>query len=75
MNIRRMVDELIAKVKKMEVFNIVTPLPDNFEFGGKVPFDIKIANGLLTCQVHAVSVTDAQAQVNRWLEERTQGEC
>jgi hypothetical protein len=64
-------NELISRVKAMQTFEITQDLPDNFEFGGVVPFDLAIKDGKLTCKVPALSLEQAIDMVDRWLAERT----
>ena len=64
-------NELITKVMAMQIFEITQDLPDNFEFGGVVPFDLAIKNGKLTCKVPALTLQQAIDMVDRWLAERT----
>ncbi len=67
--------ELINKAKSMQTFRIMQPVPEGFEFGGVVPFDVTIKNEMITCTVHAVNLKEAKEQVRAWLRERTEGEC
>jgi hypothetical protein len=64
-------NELISKVKAMQTFEVTQELPDNFEFGGEVPFDLSIKEGRLTCKVHALTLQQAIDMVDRWLAQRT----
>lgn len=69
-----MANQLIEKAMKMQTYKIVQTVPDNFELGGVIPFDITIdRDNMLTCFVPAVSLADAEEQVGKWLEDRTQG--
>jgi hypothetical protein len=67
-------NELIQKAMKMETFEITMPVPDEFGFGGVVPFDLKIKDNTLTCYVHALTLPEARAQVQAWVKERTEGD-
>jgi hypothetical protein len=66
--------ELISKVKAMQTFEITQDLPDHFEFGGVVPFDLSIKDGKLTCHVPALTLEQAIDMVDRWLADRTGGD-
>jgi hypothetical protein len=69
---KELTHNLIERARSMQLFEITQPVPDNFEFFGTVPFNIKInQDNILTCYVHAVTLTEAEMQVNQWLQERT----
>ncbi len=71
---RDLANALINKAKSMQTFRIMHPVPDDFEFGGVVPFDISIRNEIMTCTVHALTIEEAREQVRAWLQERTEGD-
>jgi len=71
---RDLANALINKAKSMQTFRIMQPVPDDFEFGGVVPFDISIRNEIMTCTVHALTIEEAREQVRAWLQERTEGD-
>jgi len=71
---RDLANALINKAKRMQTFRIMQPVPDDFEFGGVVPFDISIRNEMMTCTVHALTIEEAREQVRAWLQERTEGD-
>lgn len=62
-------DEIIGKMKQAQKFRIIRQVPEDFEFRGPVPFDISInSKGLMTFQVYATSLEEAQKKVNDYLE-------
>lgn len=69
-----MANELINKVMALQTFEVVQDMPDNFTFGGEVPFDLTIRNGKLTCKVHAMSLQQAVDMVDQWVAQRIQGD-
>lgn len=69
-----MANELISKVMAMQTFEVSQDMPDNFAFGGEVPFDLTIKDGKLTCKVHALSLEQAIDMVDRWVAQRIQGD-
>ena len=67
-------NELISKAMAMQTFEVTQDMPDNFEFGGVVPFDISIKDGKLTCRVPALTLQQAVDMVDRWVADRTSGD-
>lgn len=69
--------ELINKAKAMQTFKVVRQLDDADVIfsAGVVPFDIKINNkGRMTATVHALTIEEAQEQVEAWIRNLEQGE-
>lgn len=69
---KEITDRLIERAKAMQTFRIIRQLDDaDIIFSaGVVPFDIKInKNGRMTATVHAVTIDEANAQVDTWLKQ------
>jgi len=69
--------ELISKAKAMQAFKVVRQLDDaDIIFSaGVVPFDLKINNkGRMTATVHALTIEEAQEQVDAWLRQLEEGD-
>lgn len=64
---REITDLLIQRAKRSQKFRIVRQQPDDFMFRGRVPFDIQIKDGIMTCEVYAVDLGEANAQVDEFL--------
>jgi len=60
--------ELIDRAKRSQKFRIVRQQPDDFMFRGRVPFNIQIKDGIMTCEVYAVDLGEANAQVDEFLD-------
>jgi len=74
---KELTDNLIARAKSMQTFRIMRQLDDaDIIFSaGVVPFDLKInKDGRMTATVHAMSLEDANAQVDAWIRHLEQGE-
>jgi hypothetical protein len=72
-----MANELIKKARNMQTFRIMRQLDDaDIIFSaGVVPFDVKInKDGRMTATVHAMTLEDANAQVDAWIEKLEQGD-
>ncbi len=69
--------ELINKAKTMQTFRIVRQLDDaDIIFSaGVVPFDLKInKNGRMVATVYALTLEEAENQVDAWLRHLEEGD-
>lgn len=72
MNPKQLAQNIIERAMKMQTFRIMRMTPDDFEFNGQVPFDIKInKEGVMTFTVHALTLEEANKQVDEYLRENT----
>lgn len=70
--VKKLASDLIQRAMHMQTFKLLREIPDTFEFRGTVPFDVKInREGLMTFTVHALNLEEANAMVDRYLEENT----
>ena len=68
MNSVDMANDLINRAKNLKVFEVERELTDNgILFDGAVPFDIRANQERAWFKVYAVTVEDAEAQVDAWL--------
>jgi hypothetical protein len=70
-NAAEFAQQLIERAQKMQKFRIVKPQPENFIFGGKVPFDITIKDGMMSFGVHAVDLAEANAMVDKYIDDNS----
>ena len=70
-NAAEFAQNLIERARRMQEFRIMKPEPDNFMFNGKVPFDVSIKNGTMTFTVHAVDLAEANAMVDKYLDDNS----
>jgi hypothetical protein len=74
---KELTESLIARAKAMQTFRIVKQL-DNADIilgAGVVPFDLKInKGGRMTATVYALTLEEAQDQVNAWLNHLEEGD-
>lgn len=61
-------DNLIGRVKNLELFTVTKVVPDNFSFYGQVPFDLKILGDRMIFKVYALNFKEAESQVDKYLE-------
>jgi len=70
-NAAEFAQNLIERARRMQEFRIMKPEPENFMFNGKVPFDVSIKNGMMTFTVHAVDLAEANAMVDKYLDDNS----
>lgn len=70
-NAAEFAQNLIERARKMQEFRIVKTQPDNFVFNGRVPFDVKVKDGMMTFIVHAVDLAEANAMVDQYLDDNS----
>jgi hypothetical protein len=63
-----MATNLIFRAKNLQEFTVTTELPDDFRFGGVVPFDMQITGSILEAQVWAVDFAEAVDRLNEFLQ-------
>lgn len=57
----------MQRIKSMKEFVVESEIPDNFEFRGKIPYDMKIVDGVGYFTVYAVDLNEAQTKVEEFL--------
>lgn len=70
-NAAEFAQQLIERAQKMQKFRIVKSQPENFIFNGKVPFDLSIKNDIMTFTVHALDLAEANAMVDKYLDDNS----
>jgi len=70
-NAAEFAQDLIERARRMQEFRIIKPQPENFIFNGKVPFDVSIKNEMMTFTVHAVDLAEANAMVDKYLDDNS----
>jgi hypothetical protein len=70
-NAAEFAQNLIERARKMQEFRIIKTQPDNFVFNGRVPFDVKVKDGMMTFVVHAVDLAEANAMVDQYLDDNS----
>lgn len=74
---KELTEALISKAKAMQTFRIVRQLDDaDIIFSaGVVPFDLKInKNGRMVATVYAITLEEAENQVDSWLRQLEEGD-
>jgi hypothetical protein len=70
MNSVDMANNLIFRAKNLQEFVVETNTPDDFRFNGVVPFDMSIADGVISAKVLAINFSEAVAVFDKWLGEQ-----
>ena len=68
MNSVDMATNLIFRAKHLQEFTVTTELPDDFAFGGVIPFDMQITGNILEARVWAVDFDEAVDRLNQFLQ-------
>jgi hypothetical protein len=74
---KELTENLIARAKSMQTFQITRQLDDADVIfsAGVVPFDLKMnREGRLTATVHAMTLEDAEQQVDSWINHLESGD-
>ena len=62
-------DELsrvLNRIKKLQEWEVVVKVPDDFQFYGVVPYDINISNGIAFVKVIAASLEEATMKAKNY---------
>lgn len=60
-------NDLMKRVKSLQVFTVERELPEDFAFTGTVPYDMKISEGVAYIKVYAVDLQEANQRVDDYL--------
>lgn len=74
---KELTENLIARAKSMQTFQITRQLDDADVIfsAGVVPFDLKMnREGRLTATVHAMTLAEAEQQVDAWIQHLQEGD-
>jgi hypothetical protein len=61
------IKDVINRVKNLQKFEVQMTLPEDFSFGGKVPYDMKIIGDQANVTIYAESMEEATAKVKEYL--------
>lgn len=60
-------DKLMNRVKSLQEYTIERELPEDFQFGGTIPYDMKIVAGVAYIRVYASDLQEANDKVDEFL--------
>lgn len=70
--LKKVAEDFIKRVMNMQTFKIIRPLPDEFEFRGPAPFDIRVDKEcIMTFTVHCMTLQEANQMVDDYLEKNS----
>lgn len=61
------VNTILERVMNLKTFKVVTELPDDFEFNGRVPYDMSIKDDMVTMHIPALTLKEARALADQFL--------
>ena len=71
MNSVDLANNLINRARSLQKFDIVRGVPENFLFNGRQPYDIKMNRETMTVTVHAMNFAEANAMVDKYLDDNS----
>lgn len=61
-------NELMNRVKSLQIFTIERELPEDFVFTGTVPYDMKISDNTAFIKVYAADLSEANQRIDEFFE-------
>jgi hypothetical protein len=61
------VNTVLERVMNLKTFKVVTELPDEFEFNGRVPYDMSIKDNMVTMHIPALTLAEAKQLADQYL--------
>ena len=70
-NVIEIANKLMTRMKLLKKFEVEIQLPENFIFApnGKIPYDLKISDGVAIGEVYAESYQEAESQLIKYFED------
>jgi len=65
----RQIEKLMDRFKNLQEYEVQVNVPDDFQFRGRSPYDIYIANNIAFVKVIAVSLDEAVQKANDFFNE------
>lgn len=62
------VSRVLNRIKKLQEWEVVVKVPDDFEFYGRVPYDITISNGIAFVKVLAATLEEATMKAKNYFD-------
>ena len=62
------VARVLNRIKKLQEWEVVVKVPEDFQFYGKVPYDINISNGIAFVKVVAASLEEATMKAKHYFD-------
>ena len=62
------IEQIIRRIKRLQQFVVRVPVPKDFCFDGRVPFDMEIVGRVAMVTVWAASETEAQTRAEQFFQ-------
>jgi hypothetical protein len=62
------IGDIMSRIKNLQQFRIITEVPDDFDFRGVVPYDMRIKDGVAVVTIWAVTLEEAQRKVTEYFQ-------
>jgi hypothetical protein len=63
-------DRVMDRIKNLTEYEVMVPFPKDFEFDGKVPYDMSISGDFAFVKVIAESLEEATFKANEYFESK-----
>lgn len=63
-------DKVMNRIKNLTEYEVMVPFPKDFEFDGKVPYDMSISGDFAFVKVIAESIEEATFKANEYFESK-----
>ena len=63
-------DKVMDRIKNLAEYEVMVPFPKDFEFDGKVPYDMSISGDHAFVKVVAESIEEATLKANEYFESK-----
>jgi hypothetical protein len=60
--------QVIERMMNLQEFTVTVPVEDGWMPNGRVPFDIRIKNGLATVRVPALTESEARSRITAYFD-------
>lgn len=62
------IDQVLNRIKKLQEWEVVVKVPDDFSFYGTVPYSMNITNGVAYVKVVAASLEEAMMKAKSYFD-------
>ncbi len=56
------------RMKNLKEITVMRPVPEDFNFNGPVPFNLKISDNIIEANILAIDESEAENIFNNWLQ-------
>jgi hypothetical protein len=59
-------EQILNRMKNLQKWKIVVPIPEDFQFDGVVPYSMTITNGTAVVEVYAMTIDEAKTKAKAY---------